>query len=705
MDKLKKIDLVYIYILLWPVLDFLEVSFPIFFSISIVLKSIFLLYALFYSVKNSTSKKMFLCLGFYFFIYISYLIKGHFHLYDTLRSTLTIFSLPVLILFFKKYKNDKINKKSICYLSFITMFLGFISFLFPFPKPLLNTYLLLFGMSLIYVNESNNYLLKGLFFLLFLGLVFLTNQVIFSMVFLLILSYFLILNIKKNSLKGIFLLGVVLLFVLVYKMDSNRIFQMENNIKINERLHSLEEMHKNFRESSSLEKIFGMEYKIQNMGIDVFDILYTLGILGTFVYILFFLSILRNSKLQKSYCFLFFFFFILSCFGNILINIHLIPYLALLFLISKNDQGILKKDVLFVSNMYPSEEFPHYGSFVKNTYEILEQNNLSMDLIVMHKSIGKIKKFFAYVRLFVFSFFKALFNNYDFIYVHFISHTTIGVFLPAICSKKTKLVLNVHGNDLVPDTKTDGNYLHLSKVFLKFADVVVVPSKYFEQVLRTKFKMSKQKIVIYPSGGVDINLFQKMNKKTALKCVGLDNKYKYFGFIARIEKDKGYDVFVKAISEFNKLKKWKNIKFLIVGSGQEEEKLNALIKKYKLEPYIIRKNFFPQKDLVSIYNSLEAFVYPTRMQSESLGLVGLEAMACETLVIGSNKYGPSDYLFDQENGISFHPTNYKDLAKKMALVLEMRANERKKLTKNARKKSEEYSKENTKSILINLFKN
>ena len=70
MDKLKKIDLVYIYILLWPVLDFLEVSFPIFFSISIVLKSIFLLYALFYSVKNSTSKKMFLCLGFYFFIYI-----------------------------------------------------------------------------------------------------------------------------------------------------------------------------------------------------------------------------------------------------------------------------------------------------------------------------------------------------------------------------------------------------------------------------------------------------------------------------------------------------------------------------------------------------------------------------------------------------------------------------------------------------------
>ena len=93
------------------------------------------------------------------------------------------------------------------------------------------------------------------------------------------------------------------------------------------------------------------------------------------------------------------------------------------------------------------------------------------------------------------------------------------------------------------------------------------------------------------------------------------------------------------------------------------------------------------------------------MQSESLGLTGLEAMACETLVIGSNKYGPSDYLIYNENSFTFNPTDYKRLAEKMIDVLELNSNTKNKLVKNGQKKSEEYSFSNTKDIILNVFKN
>ena len=299
---------------------------------------------------------------------------------------------------------------------------------------------------------------------------------------------------------------------------------------------------------------------------------------------------------------------------------------------------------------------------------------------------------------------KAVFNNYDYIYVHFVSHTPVGVFLPAITSKNTKLVLNVHGNDLVADKDVDKGYLKLTRIFLKGANIVISPSKYFEKVLRKEYHIPKEKIVVYPSGGVNVDKFKKINKKTALKNVGLESKFTYFGYVARIEKDKGYDIYVKAIHEFIKNKKTKDVRFLLVGSGNEEEKLNGLIKKYKLEKIIVRKPLMSQEELVNIYNAVLAFVYPTRMKSESLGLTGLEAMACETLVIGSNKYGPSDYLIDNENSLTFNPTNYKELAEKLSIAFEMKIKERNKLIKNARKKSEEYSSETTKEILFEMFK-
>ena len=76
-----------------------------------------------------------------------------------------------------------------------------------------------------------------------------------------------------------------------------------------------------------------------------------------------------------------------------------------------------------------------------------------------------------------------------------------------------------------------------------------------------------------------------------------------------------------------------------------------------------------QDELLDIYNSLEVFIFPTYRKSESLGLVGLEAMACERFLIASKNYGPTDYIIDNKNGFMFKPKNEIDLKNKIIHVL------------------------------------
>lgn len=728
MKKSNKINWLVLFFFLLPLIDFITFLSPITYKIGLGFKAIFVLYAFIYLIKNTKNRKIFACLGIYFFVYICYLFTNSLHPWLELSNTLTIFSLPLLILFFSTYHNEALTKKTmtILFLNYILLFFIGVLFKLPVNNSFLNLFLLLFSITFLYLIESNSYLLKGLFFLLlFFSSLFIHTKTFYFGIGIILIYYFMI-NLKKirNSwkkqpLKPLVTILVLCLVSLIYlpKLNINNplevnsvqeIFTYQNlNTLSNDRLTHISALQNEYKNKEGIEKLLGLgrekTEEFFSLEGDIFTIFYSIGILGILFYLFFFAYVLKNSHLKKNYAFSFFFLVFLSSFTSSLINPYLIPFISLLFLLSKNDHGIMKKDILMVSNMYPSKCYPHYGIFVKNTYDILQEEH-SIDLVVMYKTNGKIKKLFSYIKMCGLSLLKATFENYDYIYVHFVSHTPAGVFIPVVCSKHTKFVLNVHGNDIVADTNVDKNYLYLSRLFLKRADIVISPSKYFKKILIKDYHIAKDKIIIYPSGGVDIQKFKKINKKTALKNAKLNSKYKYFGFIARIEKNKGYDTYVKAIYELEKKKKFKDIRYLLIGSGSEEEKLNTFIKEYKLDNIIIRKPLVSQEELVNIYNSLEAFIYPTRMQSESLGLTGLEAMACETLVIGSNQFGPSDYLVNNENSFTFSPTNEQELAKLMEKVLKLKTTEKSKLTKMARKKSEEYSYENTKDILLNVFK-
>ncbi len=758
MSKEKKKYLQY-FIVLLPLIDFITSICTwnnYSFSLGLFLKGLFLVYATIYLLRNAPKKKIFFLMGIYIVVYLTYLYMNHLNLANESINLIKIFYLPTLILFFNYYENKNITKRTltiVCLfyllLYIVPFFLGLghnISEIYPnkelylsyfyIGNELSNVFIILLPIAFTYLLESHSYLLKGVYALFIIIAMLLMSTKTFYASILMILLYFCMVNrkkvlrfIKKNQIKTLVSCLVILLAIIIYipKMDLTQniktslehyevdsltdflTFENIDHVIYSNRLSFLKNVHESYQESSPIEKNFGLGRvkvnNLKNVEIDIFDIFYSIGIIGTIFYLLFFIYVLKESQIKEIYKFTFVLLLIISCFtGHVLISPFTSTFLALLFLVSKNDKGKMKKNILLVTNMYPSKEYPHYGIFVKNNYELLVKNNLTVDLAIMYKTHGKLNKFISYVKMCGTSLLKAIFNNYDYIYVHFISHTPAGVIIPYLCSKNTKLVLNVHGNDLVADTDADKNYMWLSKLFLKFADVVISPSKYFASILKNEYKIPTNKIVVYPSGGVDTNKFKKIEKKEAFQKSGLDKNKKYFGYVARLEKDKGYDTLLLAMNELNKQKKLKDIKFLIVGSGSEEPLFDELVTKYNLENLIERKPLVSQEELVNIYNAIDALIYPTRRKSESLGLTGLEAMACETLVIGSNKYGPSDYLENNKNALTFTPEDYKELVKKIEEFLKMDEKEKNKLTKNARKKSLEYSEEQTKEILLKVFK-
>ena len=157
--------------------------------------------------------------------------------------------------------------------------------------------------------------------------------------------------------------------------------------------------------------------------------------------------------------------------------------------------------------------------------------------------------------------------------------------------------------------------------------------------------LKSEKLEIIPFG-VDTNFFRPINIQKD------ENIFQILAVGYLIER-KGFEYLIKAMKEV--LKEHYKVKLKIVGSGPLETQLKTLIKDLKLENNIQIISNLSDEELVEFYNSSDLFVLPSIVDSqgntEGLGVVLLEAMACELPVIGSNIGGIPDIIQDHETGL------------------------------------------------------
>lgn len=104
---------------------------------------------------------------------------------------------------------------------------------------------------------------------------------------------------------------------------------------------------------------------------------------------------------------------------------------------------------------------------------------------------------------------------------------------------------------------------------------------------------------------------------------------------------KGVDMTIRALPEILKLHD--DVKYLVIGRGDDQPRLAALAKDSGVGDRVIFAGFVSHGALVDHYRLADVYVMPSR---EGFGIVYLEAMACGVPVIAGDDDGSADPLQD-----------------------------------------------------------
>ena len=254
---------------------------------------------------------------------------------------------------------------------------------------------------------------------------------------------------------------------------------------------------------------------------------------------------------------------------------------------------------------------------------------------------------------FIFNFLKKKAKKYDIIHVHsYIYFSTIQTFLFNLLLNRTRpklpIVLHLHGGIRTGDFVVS-NFIEklmllfkkyifdiiLGKFIIKKADAAISVSKDDLLAINKVFKINRKNHNYYLPNVVDSERFQRLP----------EFKRKYIGFIGRLTKIKGLDLFLELIERFNKIDK--NQEFLIIGQGPYIYNVKEAMKVYPIK--FLEK--VSHNDMVKYYNECSIFVQTSR--AEGLPTCILEALSCEVPVVASNVGGTNEIVLNGKTGYLF----------------------------------------------------
>ena len=108
---------------------------------------------------------------------------------------------------------------------------------------------------------------------------------------------------------------------------------------------------------------------------------------------------------------------------------------------------------------------------------------------------------------------------------------------------------------------------------------------------------------------------------------------------------KGVDVTIQSLPII--LQSFSEVKYLIIGQGDDQTRLAKLAQDLGVGEKVIFAGFVPTEDLVKHYQVADAYVMPSQ---EGFGIVYLEAMACGLPVLSGDGDGSADPLQDGKLG-------------------------------------------------------
>lgn len=362
----------------------------------------------------------------------------------------------------------------------------------------------------------------------------------------------------------------------------------------------------------------------------------------------------------------------------------------------RSDRKTESLKILTVANMYPSAADPTYGTFVKNFVDRLNSLNeggSNRVVTIYGRRKGVVAKLKAYAGYYLRLTKALLTDSYDLVYIHTITFPTPALRVASLF-RRLPMVFNVHGDDVLPSNRFKKMLKAMSRPLLRKSLMIVSPSDYFKGVVLKEFPdLDANKIVVSASGGIDRKFFvTRPERPTSGRPIEI-------GFVSRIDQGKGWDIFLNSLAMLRAEK----VPFhaTIAGRGAQSDAMLKMIADYQLNDAVDYIGAVAHDELPTVYASFDLFIFPSTRENESLGLVGLEAMAAGTPVIASNMAGPAGYVSPGIDGYLFPPADAAALAGEINRFISLSDDEKSSMRMKSIEKAATYESVSVASALFN----
>lgn len=276
--------------------------------------------------------------------------------------------------------------------------------------------------------------------------------------------------------------------------------------------------------------------------------------------------------------------------------------------------------------------------------------------------------------------------NADIIHCHTWYTHLAGVFTRELL--QVPLILTTHSLETHRPWKVEqlGNGYFLSRWIedkaYKTADGVIAVSEQMKQDVIEAYDVAPEKVTVIHNG-IDPEFYKPTFDEALLLEYGINPNIPFVLFVGRITRQKGISQLIAAAKHFNK-----NCQVVLCAGAPDTPEIaaetEALIAdlKSEREGIILISEMLPREKVKVLYSHARVFACPSLY--EPFGIINLEAMACETPVVGSLVGGIPEIIVEGNTGYlvplesisrtDFNPADpesfQKNFAAKINLLLE-----------------------------------
>lgn len=292
--------------------------------------------------------------------------------------------------------------------------------------------------------------------------------------------------------------------------------------------------------------------------------------------------------------------------------------------------------------------------------EELKKQGINVFQVPIPRSISKISNILRSYKIV-----KKLVEQNHYQIVH--CHSPIGGVICRLACRKarknygTKVIYTAHGFHFFKGASKTAwmIYYPIEKWCSKYTDVLITINQ--EDYQNAK-KMRAGKVVYIPGIGVNTEEIRNtiVDRNVIRKEFGFSDTDFVFMSTGQISIRKNHELVIRALSKISDEK----VKYLIVGFGEEEERLKRIVMDLQLNERVVFAGY--RGDVKELLHAVDAFAFPSLQ--EGLPVALMEAMAAGLPVVASRIRGNVDLIEDGKGGFLYNSDDIDGFAQGMQRV-------------------------------------